>query len=583
MNPSKFSIITSVVICGLLTALLTINEANRPKNPENDLAMAEKKALIIADQIDQNLTMLRASIESLSFNNYWQTSPVGEWGFWLNSQTSLYQAAGISLLGVHSLSNDVLYFEKPSRPGKFEKDIEQPIKRLYKSESEVNLLQLFRGSPAIINLTPIKDVENKIIGALVAIKHLDTKVLKHYHHLAQVPVVVINNNQIKAKSIENSIDLKSLKLVNVIWPNEIKSSLWTLSLLVKPSTALYSSLTYMIVGIILTLILIIILLKQFNATKVTIKQLNNDLDINLPIAEQIVRLTKLQNNISESEHSELIQSIRLRLEQLVQQKKTLSIEVRKLKENTQELRLAATSLSNERDNAIAAPRLKSEFLSRMGDEITTPMKSVISMLKLLSEYQLDPEAKQILNIAKRSTRTLVDNLNNILDFSKLDAGMLKLTPRKFMIRELVDDLSAELSHYANEKDISLQASCAPELASEVIADKNRIRQILRNLLGNAIRFTKSGEISLYADSLEENGKHLLRFTVKDSGVGIAKEAQKGLFDSLEQSTKLTNSSFAGRLRLIVSKNLAELMGGEIGVISETGKGSQFWFTVISEE
>ena len=160
--------------------------------------------------------------------------------------------------------------------------------------------------------------------------------------------------------------------------------------------------------------------------------------------------------------------------------------------------------------------------------------------------------------------------------------MLKLSPRKFIIRELVDDLSSELSHYANEKDLALQASCSPDLPSEILADKNRIRQILRNLLGNAIRFTKSGEISLYADMVEKEGKQLLRFTVKDTGVGIPLEAQKGLFDSLEQSTKLTNSSFAGRLRLIVSKNLAELMGGEIGVISETGNGSQFWFTVTSD-
>ena len=115
--------------------------------------------------------------------------------------------------------------------------------------------------------------------------------------------------------------------------------------------------------------------------------------------------------------------------------------------------------------------------------------------------------------------------------------------------------------------------------TEVAAGQNRIRQILRNLLGNAIRFTKNGDISLYADLVKVNGKQQLRFTVKDTGVGIPLEAQKGLFNSLEQSTKLTNASFAGRLRLIVSKDLSKLMGGEIGIISETGKGSQFWFTV----
>ena len=142
MNPSKISILASIVICGFLTTLLVLSESNKMSHPENDQSTAEKRALIIAGQIDENLVMLRDSIKSLSFNNYWQSSPVAEWGFWLNAQKSLYQAAGISLLGVHSLSNDVLYFEKPSRPGKFEKDIEQPLMRLYKSENEVNLLQL---------------------------------------------------------------------------------------------------------------------------------------------------------------------------------------------------------------------------------------------------------------------------------------------------------------------------------------------------------------------------------------------------------------------------------------------------------
>jgi len=157
--------------------------------------------------------------------------------------------------------------------------------------------------------------------------------------------------------------------------------------------------------------------------------------------------------------------------------------------------------------------------------------------------------------------------------------MLRLKSNQFSVRELIDDLSSELSHFANEKELSLQASSDPEVPATIRADLYRIKQILRNLLGNAIRFTKSGEVSLYADTTMKSGKQLLRFTITDTGVGIPPEAQKGLFDSLQQTTKLSNSSFAGRLRLIVSKHLAELMGGEIGVISEMGKGSQFWFTI----
>lgn len=581
MNPAKNSLIAILLICGLFTALLVFNESNKNLNPENDLPAAQKNAGFLADEMEKSVGDLAASLKSLSYNTYWQSSPVTEWGFWLNSQAAIYQSAGISLLGVHAISNDVLTFEKPSRPGKFQ-EVELPLQRLYQNNEDVTLLQTFRDTPAIIALTVIKNIDNKVIGALIAIKYIDEALLKQFHHQSRVPVAIINNNEIKAISTASISNLSGYELVNITWPKAINSSLWKLSLVITPLNAISMSIIYAVFGSLLTLILMFIIWKQIYSAKNELRELNQNLDIQKSIDEQIIQLTSLQNMATDPAFINVIQAVRLRLEQSVQQQKTLNIQIRKLVDNEKALKRAASSLSNERDDAIAAPRLKSEFLSRMGDEITTPMKSVVSMLKLLSEYQLDAEAKQILNIAKRSTRTLVDNLNNILDFSKLDAEMLKLIPMKFSVRELIDDLSSELSHYANEKDLSLQASSDPEIPSEILADKSRIRQILRNLLGNAIRFTKSGEVSLYADLTTSDNKKLLRFTVKDTGVGIPAEAQKGLFDSLEQSSKLTNSSFAGRLRLIVSKNLAELMGGEIGVISETGSGSQFWFTVEFE-
>jgi len=310
-----------------------------------------------------------------------------------------------------------------------------------------------------------------------------------------------------------------------------------------------------------------------------VKGIKSLFDLNLPIAEQIKRLSDAHNIETNLEVLDCVSDIRARLEQIYQEKKSLTVEVRKLQDNQESLRKEKSTIEIELDSIVAAPKLKSEFLSRMGDEITTPMKSVVSMLKLLSEYPFEPEPKQLLTIAKRSTRTLVNNLNNILDFSKLDAGMLKLKKKTFSVRQIVDDLSSELSHFANDKDLSLMASCSPDMPEAIIADEYRVKQILRNLLGNAVRFTKQGEVSVYADILENNGKNLVRFTIADTGIGISPQAQKELFDSLQQTTKLTNSSFAGRIRLIVSKQLTELMGGEIGVISEIGKGSQFWFTV----
>jgi|GEM_PF-2100088 len=577
MNPSRISILSIVVIGGLLTLLLVFSQSNQVKSPQRDLAAARSNAQVLSQQMDENLSALKTALESLSYNSYWQSSAVSEWSFWLDTQKPLYQAAGLSRLGVHAVGNDVMYFEGPSLPGQYT-ELKNPLARMYETQQTVSLLQILKNEPAIVLLTPIKSVEGQLIGALVGVKYLNTDTLKAFHHALKVPVAVVNDDKIQTVSIETSPSLEDYQLVEVKWPESIKSALWKMVLLVEPENAISMTIIYAVVGGIFTLLLIVVVGKQLNNSQKTIRLLNDTIDIQLPIAEQINRLTTLQNLTSDPDMVETIQSIRIRLEQMLQQKKSLSIEVRKLQDHEKELKQDVNSIKKERDSAFAAPKLKSEFLSRMGDEITTPMKSVVSMLKLLSEYQFEPEPKQLLNIAKRSTRTLVDNLNNILDFSKLDAGMLKLKKKKFSVRELVDELSSELSHYANDKGLSLQASTDPEVPTEVHADLFRIKQILRNLLGNAIRFTKEGEVSLYADILQQGDKQMLRFTVKDTGVGIPVEAQKGLFESLEQTTKLTNSSFAGRLRLIVSKHLSELMGGEIGVISEKGQGSQFWFT-----
>jgi len=578
MNPSRISIIAIALIGSILSAMLMINQNNQPTNARNDQLKAQQRAVLLATQIDEKFLVLNQSLKSLAAAPYWQSLSAVDWPNKLNSQKALYQAVGFSALGVHSLANNTLSFEKSSRPGKF-LELTEPLKQLYKQQNAINLVQWYKESPALISLLPMRNIDNQISGAMIGIKYLSVKKLKHYQQISQAPVAVINDGIIKATSLDKPVNLQDYLLVEVKLPQKMDSSLWTLVLLVKAPEALSLSIIYLLVGLLLTVILILIVWKQFSATKESNKLLNQCLDVKLSLSDQITNLTNLQNTAHDHDLVDSLQAIRLRLEHSVQQQKALNLEIRKHKENSLQLKRTASDLSSERDDAIAAPRLKSEFLSRMGDEITTPMKSVISMLKLLSEYQLDAEAKQILNIAKRSTRTLVDNLNNILDFSKLDAQMLRLKPSKFSVRELIDDLASELSHFANEKELSLQASCDPDLPSEVLADKLRVRQILRNLLGNAIRFTKSGEVSLYADFVEKDENKLLRFTVKDTGVGISQEAQKGLFDSLEQASKLTNSSFAGRLRLIVSKNLSDLMGGEIGVISDIGEGSQFWFTI----
>ena len=234
---------------------------------------------------------------------------------------------------------------------------------------------------------------------------------------------------------------------------------------------------------------------------------------------------------------------------------------------------------DERGRLQQAPKIKSGFLSRMGDEITSPLKSVASMLKLLSESKLADEPKEVVDIARRSHQLLASNIDNVLDLSKLDANMLKLFPADFDIKVLVTELYTDLHPHAESKDLKLEWNINERVPASCYGDRQRIHQVLYNLVGNAIRFTKEGSVGIYVDMLYEKGRQYIRFTVNDTGIGIPKSAQISVFESFETHSKLTTSSFAGRLRLIVSKKLTQLMGGEIGIVSEVGKGSRFWFTI----
>jgi signal transduction histidine kinase len=577
MSPSYKSLLAVALAGGLLTVLLILKSGGST----SDLSSPNESAGQISDELSNNINALALGLTKLSNSPMWQSDSERDWSQNLAIQIDIYRAAGLTNLAVHSKKTNQ-YYTRLGRQTDEMKALEEPLARVYKNQRSLRVLHLYKGNPAIILLEPIKTVANEIIGHLVGIKTIDENVLKRFHFLAKNPVVILRNGDLFASSSDSTQDIDSYNLIKIDWPNQLTSSEWQLSL-VEKNTSSGSGLWMVILAVLIVAGTLFFVWQQIQNIQSSLKILNQTLSIDLPIAEQIKRLTAVQNSNNDVTLLECSQAIRTRLEQLSQQKKALAIDIRKLQESQDHLQKIKSNIENERDSAVAAPRLKSEFLSRMGDEITTPMKSVVSMLKLLSEYPFDPEPKQLLTIAKRSTRTLVNNLNNILDFSKLDANMLRLKPKQFSVRELVDELSSELSHFANEKGLSLQASSAPEMPELILADEYRIKQIIRNLLGNAIRFTKSGEVSLYADLTARAGTKLLRFTISDTGIGISPAAQKELFDSLEQTTKLSNSSFTGRLRLIVSKRLAELMGGEIGVISEVGEGSQFWFTIAYKE
>ncbi len=578
MSPSYKSLLAIAVAGGLLTLLLLLKSGGST----SDFSSPSEAAGQVSDELSNNINALAYGLTKLSNSSIWQTGSESDWSQHLSTQIDIYRAAGLTSLAIHSKKTNQYYTRLGQQTAQMS-ELEEPIARVYKNQRSLKVLQVFNQIPSIILIEPIKTVENEIVGHLIGIKSIDETLLKRFHFLARNPVVMLKDGALFASSSDATTNINEHKLHDIDWPKQLEANQWQLRLVAKNSASVGGSLWMIALAIIIVLGALFFVWQQIQKIQSSLQILNQTLNIDLPIAEQIKRLTAVQNSNGDMALLECSQAIRTRLEQLSQQKKALAIDVRKLQESQELLQQVKSNIESERDTAVAAPRLKSEFLSRMGDEITTPMKSVVSMLKLLSEYPFDPEPRQLLTIAKRSTRTLVNNLNNILDFSKLDANMLRLKPKKFSVRELVDELSSELSHFANEKGLSLQASSAPDMPELVTADEYRIKQILRNLLGNAIRFTKTGEVSLYADLTAKAGDKLLRFTISDTGIGISPAAQKELFDSLEQTTKLSNSSFTGRLRLIVSKRLAELMGGEIGVVSEVGEGSQFWFTVAYKE